>query len=129
MIRTTLLLIATLVGGTQLAEGQAAPRAVSGRVFDDTTGCPLAGVQIQAAGGTGRAVTNTQGRYRLASLPGGDVIVQAAKAGYRPSQTLPMMVPDSSARADFSLIRATGDSASRAAYPRKACQLEPADSR
>jgi hypothetical protein len=57
------------------------------------------------------------------------VIVQAAKAGYRPIQTLPMTVPDSSARADFSLIRATGDSAARAAYPRKSCQLEPADSR
>ena len=129
MTRTSLLLIAVLVAGVQFAQGQAVPRAVSGRVFDDTTGCPLAGVQIQAVGGTGRALTNTQGRYRLASLPDGDVIVQAAKAGYRPIQTLPMAVPDSSARADFSLIRATGDSAARAAYPRKTCQLEPADSR
>lgn len=127
MTRTTLLLIGALVGGTQVAEGQVAARAVSGRVFDDTTGCPLAGVQIQAVGGTGRALTNTQGRYRLASLPDGDVVVQAAKAGYRPIQTLPMTVADSSARADFSLIRATGDSAARAAYPRKACQLEPPD--
>src|SRR6185312_9117334 len=113
MTRTTLLLIGALVGGTQVAEGQAAPRAVSGRVFDDTTGCPLAGVQIQAVGGTGRALTNTQGRYRLASLPDGDVVVQAAKAGYVLSRTLPMTVPDSSARADFSLLRAAGDSASR----------------
>lgn len=127
MTRTTLLLVAALVGLTQFAEGQAVPRAVSGRVFDDTTGCPLAGAQIQAIGGSGRAVTNTQGRYRLAGLPDGDVVVQAAKAGYRPIQTLPMTVPDSSARADFSLIRAAGDSAARAAYPRKACQLEPPD--
>jgi hypothetical protein len=127
MTRTTLLLIAVLVGGVQFAEGQAVPRAVSGRVFDDTTGCPLAGVQIQAVGGTGRAVTNTQGRYRLAALPDGDVVVQAAKTGYRPLQTLPLTVSDSAVRADFSLIRATGDSAARAAYPRKTCQLEPVD--
>jgi hypothetical protein len=127
MTRITLLLLGALAGGAQFAEGQAVPRAVSGRVFDDTTGCPLAGVQIQAAGGTGRVLTNTQGRYRLVGLPDGDVIVQAAKAGYVLSRTLPMTVPDSSARADFSLLRAVGDSASRAAYPRKACQLEPPD--
>ena len=129
MLRSTLLLMGLLVAGAQLAEGQAGARAVSGRVFDDTTGCPLAGVQIQAVGGTGRALTNTQGRYRLASVPDGDVVVQATKTGYRPLQTLPMTVPDSSARADFSLIRAAGDSAARAVYPRKACQLEPADNR
>jgi hypothetical protein len=129
MTRTALLLMGLVVGVTQFAEGQAGPRAVSGRVFDDTTGCPLAGVRIQTVDGAGRALTNSQGRYRLASLPDGDVVVLATKAGYRPSQTLPMTVPDSSARADFSLIRATGDSASRTAYPRKACQLEPADSR
>jgi hypothetical protein len=127
MTRATLLLIGVIAGGVHFAEGQAVPRAVSGRVFDDTTGCPLAGVQLQAVGGTGRALTNTQGRYRLASLPDGDVVVQAAKAGYRSQQTLPTTVSDSSVRVDFSLIRVAGDSAARATYPSKTCQLEPPD--
>jgi hypothetical protein len=129
MTRTTLLLVGLLAGGAQIAHGQGVPRAVSGRVFDDTTGCPLASVQIQAVGGTSRTTTNVQGRYRLASVPDGEVIIQAARAGYRTQQSLPMAVSDSSARIDFSLVRANGDSTSRVAYPRKTCQLEPADSR
>lgn len=127
MLRTSVLIMAALVGGVSVASAQDASRAVSGRVFDDTTGCPVAGVALQAAGGSSRALTNTQGRYRLTSLPAGDVVVQASKAGYRTAQSLPTTVSDSSVRIDFSLIRALGDSAARAGYPRKACQLEPPD--
>ena len=119
--------MAALVCSISVAAAQDASRAVSGRVFDDTTGCPVAGVMLQATGGSARALTNTQGRYRLASLPAGDVVVQATKAGYRTAQSLPTTVSDSSARIDFSLIRTLGDSGARAAYPRKACQLEPPD--
>lgn len=129
MIRSTLLLMGALVGGVQFAHGQVVPRTVSGRVFDDTTGCPLGGVQIQAVGGTGRALTNTQGRYLLASLPTGEFVLQASRAGYQPKPSLSMTVSDSSARVDFSLVRSAGDSAARIAYSRKTCQLEPADSR
>ena len=125
MTRATLLLLGGLAIGAGLAGGQGVPRAVSGRVFDDTTGCPLAGVQVQATGGTGHALTNVQGRYRLTSLPEGDVVIQASRAGYRTQQTLPTTVSDSSARIDFSLVRA--DSSRGVAYPRKACQLEPSD--
>lgn len=131
MMRTTLLLMGVLAGGVQFARGQAqaAPRMVSGRVFDDTTGCPLGGVQVQAVGASGRALTNPQGRYRLGGLPDGEFMLQSTRAGYRPHQTLSMTVSDSSARVDFSLLRATGDSAARVAYPPKSCQLEPADGR
>jgi hypothetical protein len=129
MTRTTLLLIGAVVGGVQFAQGQAGPRTVSGRVFDDTTGCPLGSVQIQAVGGSGRVLTNTQGRYRLSGLPDGEFVLTASRAGYQSKQSLSMTVSDSSARVDFSLVRATSDSASRAGYPRKTCQLEPADSR
>ncbi|MGH7523006.1 MAG: carboxypeptidase regulatory-like domain-containing protein [Gemmatimonadales bacterium] len=127
MLRTSVLVMMALVGGIAVASAQDASRAVSGRVFDDTTGCPVAGVVLQATGGTARALTNTQGRYRLMSLPAGDVVVQATKAGYRTKQSLPTTVTDSSARIDFSLIRTPGDSGGRAGYPRKACQLEPPD--
>jgi Carboxypeptidase regulatory-like domain len=125
MMRATLLLIGAMVGGVQLAQAQAVPRTVSGRVFDDTTGCPLGGVQIQAVGGTGHALTNAQGRYRLGALPEGEFVLQAAHGGYQPKQTLTMTVSDSSARVDFSLVRATGDSAARVGVSRRTCQLEP----
>src|SRR5690242_4339698 len=98
MTRATMLCMGVLAVGAGLAAGQGIPRAVSGRVFDDITGCPLAGVQIQAAGGTGHALTNTQGRYRLANLPDGDVVLQASRTGYSTQQTLPTTVSDSSAR-------------------------------
>lgn len=127
MMRATLLLIGAMAGGVQLAQAQAVPRAVSGRVFDDTTGCPLAGAQIQVAGGASHALTNVQGRYRLDVLPEGEFVLQAAHAGYRPQQTLTMTVSDSSARVDFSLIRAPGDSTGRTSFPQKTCQLEPPD--
>ena len=129
MTRSTLLLIGLVAGAAQLGQPQGPPRAVSGRIFDDTTGCPLAGVQVQAVGASGRAATNPQGRYRLTDLPAGDVVVQAVRAGYRTQRSLPTTVTDSSARIDFSLVRATGDSAAHAVYPRRTCQLEPADSR
>ena len=127
MLRTSVLVMVALLGGISVASAQDASRAVSGRVFDDTTGCPVAGVVLQAAGGSSRAMTNTQGRYRLTSLPAGDVVVQATKAGYRTQQSLPTTVSDSSVRIDFSLIRSFGDSSTRAGYPKKACQLEPPD--
>jgi hypothetical protein len=38
-----------------------------------------------------------------------------------------MTVSDSSARVDFSLIRAPGDSTGRTSFPQKTCQLEPPD--
>lgn len=129
MMRSTLLVMGLFLGGVQFAPAQAVPRAVSGRVFDDTTGCPLAGVHVQAVGGSGSAVTSVQGRYRLATLPEGEFVLVASRAGYQQRQSLSMTVSDSSTRVDFSLIRASGDSAARTAYPRKTCQLEPADSR
>lgn len=74
------------------------------------------------------AVTNPRGRYRLSGIPGGEIVLQASRSGYRAQQTLPLTVSDSSVRIDFTLTRAIGDSASRAVYPPKPCHLEPADS-
>jgi len=129
MLRTTWLVAGALAGVVHLASGQGASRTVSGRVFDDTTGCPLRGVQIHPVGSAARALTDLQGRYRLGGLPDGSFVLEAVRAGYRSHQTLPMSVSDSSERVDFSLVRAPADSAGRTVYPRKACQLEPPDDR
>src|SRR5579862_6697173 len=105
MTRPVLLLMCIALGVTPAAQGQSAAPAVTGRVFDDTTGCPLGGVQVSAVGGSTHATTNTQGRYRLTDVPSGQIVLQAVHAGYQLAQTLPMTVSDSSARVDFSLIR------------------------
>jgi len=117
------VLVVTAVSGVQ-AQAQ---RAVSGRVFDDTTDCPLAGVSIHVVGGPAQAVSNTQGRYRLTGLPSTSFVLEASRMGYQAKRTLNMMATDSSARADFSLYRASGDSARPQIYPRQKCHLEPQD--
>ncbi|HEY3935394.1 MAG TPA: carboxypeptidase-like regulatory domain-containing protein [Gemmatimonadales bacterium] len=124
MSRLTILILALAIAVPAIARGQAAPRQVSGRVFDDTTGCPLRGVQIQASNSTMHVLTDANGRYRMANPPATSFSLMAAFRGYQSRQSDTMTVTDDSARVDFSLLRAGGDS-SRVAYPRRACQLEP----
>jgi len=103
------------------------PRAVSGRVFDEITDCPLAGTAIRVVGDSARTTTNVQGRYRLTSVPAGTFMLEATHVGYQASSTLGLTASDSSVRVDFSLVRATGDSARPGIYPAKACHLEAMD--
>ncbi|MGH7583532.1 MAG: carboxypeptidase regulatory-like domain-containing protein [Gemmatimonadales bacterium] len=117
------LTFALVVAGASAAGAQA--RVATGRVFDDTTGCPLTGVSIHVVGGPAQAITNSQGRYRLTGLPSTDFTLEAARIGYQAKRTLSMTPTDSSVRADFSLIRATGDSARPQMYPKQKCHLEP----
>ena len=127
MKRIGLPLVTCLVAIASGARAQQ-PLVVSGRVFDDTTGCPLGNANIHVIGGPAQAMTNTQGRYRLTGLPTTSFVLEATHVGYQPARTLNMMPTDSSARADFSLIRAVGDSARPQAYPKARCHLEPRDS-
>lgn len=47
--------------------------AVTGRVFDTSTGQPVAGVRVSAGGAS--ATTNASGRYTLTGIPDGDRVV------------------------------------------------------
>ncbi len=61
-------------------------RGVSGTVFDDATGLPLAGVQVHLEGAGGTAVgtvTSADGRYTLAPTWAGRFTVVAQLIGYR----------------------------------------------
>lgn len=120
-----IILATGLVFAAGTAHAQA--RVVSGRVFDDTTGCPLAKAQITVAGDkSARAVTNGQGRYTLANAPASPFTLQAWAPGYQAKHTDSVTVTDASARVDFSLLRSGSDNA-KVHYPAARCHLEPAN--
>ncbi len=114
--------------GLSTAQAQNVPRAVSGRIFDDITGCPLGGVQVTAVGAATHVLTDVQGRYRMANPPSGAFTLQALLRGYQPNNTDGLIVSDSSSRVDFSLVRAPADSVKGTVYPARTCRLEPRDS-
>lgn len=103
---------------------------VSGRVFDDTTGCPLRGVALTAVGSTAKTTTDAAGRYHLRALPTAPFTLQAVLAGYVPQSSTNVLVADSAARVDFSLVRAPADTSvkPRVRYPSLQCVLDRKDS-
>jgi hypothetical protein len=101
------------------------PMVVSGRVFDDTTGCPLRGAKVTLELTSTSTTTDANGRYRLATSSMGKIDMVAMLNGYLPRHHDGISVTDSSSRVDFSLVRATGDSAMHVKYPPAKCHLEP----
>lgn len=134
-MRTTLLLAGLVVLVASAASAQDAPRKVSGRVFDDSTGCPLKGARVATATGTDDAAaqstffsTDVNGRYRAVNPPTGPFSLRVTLAGYTPQQVDGVTVTDSTARVDFTLFRSYRDGSTQAVYPKAACRLEPKDS-
>lgn len=125
-MRAIWLLTVMMAGTAQFAPAQDAPRMVSGRVFDDSTGCPLRSVQIAATGSASHVLTDANGRYRMSNPPTGTFTLQALLRGYQSQDAASVIAADSTERVDFSLLRAPGDSTTRTVYPKKACRLEPA---
>ena len=119
------VLMAGVMSGAA-AQG-AAGLMVSGRVFDDTTGCPLRGVALTAVGATAKTVTDANGRYYLHAVPSSPFTLQAMLAGYA-TQTAPnLVVSDTAARVDFTLLRDPSDS-KKIRYPSMHCVLDRRDS-
>jgi hypothetical protein len=56
---------------------------IRGVVLDASGGEPLARVQVELANTPHRTVTDSQGRFSLAGLPGGDYDLRVATVGYR----------------------------------------------
>ncbi len=124
-LTTTFLASCALLAGAQAASAQTAvSHQISGRVFDDSTGCPLARAQISVLGGTGHTTSNQQGRYALPGTPQQTVSLQAMLSGYTTKQSDSVIVGDSGARVDFSLER-SGTANGKTHYPTARCQLEP----
>lgn len=123
-----LMLVGLLCGVIPAAQAQGTGGAtmVSGRVFDDTTGCPLKGVKIAATGASVPVVSDVNGRYRMANPPTMPFSLQAMLPGYQPGRVDSIAATDSTARVDFSLLRAWSDSAHRTVrYPASKCHLDP----
>jgi iron complex outermembrane receptor protein len=78
------------------------PAVVIGTVRD-TTGRPLAGAVVAAHGTARAATTDTAGRYRLAPLGPGRVVVEARMLGHRPARDSVTLSVGDSARIDFAL--------------------------
>jgi outer membrane receptor protein involved in Fe transport len=58
--------------------------AVAGQVRDSATGSPIAGAMISIEGTRRSAVTDADGRYRIAGLRAGRYVLRARYIGYRP---------------------------------------------
>ena len=130
MKRTTLLVLVLVAGTTRFAHAQEVPRMVSGRVFDDTTGCPLRGVAVAVQSASAKTVTDANGRYYLKGLPITSFTLQASLVGYVTANSDNIMVSDSAARVDFSLVRALSDLNAKPVvrYPSLKCVLDWKDS-
>lgn len=75
-----------LVVSSSAALAQAAG-SIGGRVVDARTQRPLSGIVVEATGQRHTfAVTDTEGRYLLSSLPGGDYALRFTWYGYEPHQ-------------------------------------------
>ena len=131
MKRLTLIAVLLMVGGARAARAQAGGiPTVSGRVFDDTTGCPLRGVSLTAVGSAAKTTTDANGRYHLRAVPTTPFTLLAALGGYVTQSNSNLVVTDSAARVDFSLLRAPADTGAKARvrYPGMQCILDRKDS-
>ena len=126
-----IMLLASLIVGAAssvTAQSGGAPM-VSGRVFDDTTGCPLRGVSLSAVGSSAKTATDVHGRYYLKGVPTSPFTLQAWLAGYAAATNENLTVHDSGARVDFSLLRAASDTGKLPVhYPSMKCVLDVKDS-
>ena len=75
-----LVALACAVAGHALPAQQTA--GVRGLVSDRSTGRPVAGAQIAIVGENRRALTDSSGRFELASLPAGEVQLLVRAAGF-----------------------------------------------
>jgi TonB-dependent SusC/RagA subfamily outer membrane receptor len=69
---------------TALASPAAAQQtgAITGRVEDDETGHPVAGVELSVDGTSRTAITATDGRFRLTGIAAGEAVLRARAFGY-----------------------------------------------
>mgnify|MGYP002780451987 CR=1 FL=1 len=102
--RLWLLGLGLLVAGPLAAQPAG---SVSGRVTDQATGQPLAGVQVFLAGTTRGALTDAQGRYTLAGVPAGPQTLRATRVGYAQGSQSVTVSAGSSVTADFALRAST----------------------
>ncbi len=90
-------------GQKRMAPGQQGGGTVGGRVTDAVTRAPLDQVAIRVEGPGLGAVTTSDGRYTVRSVPPGTYHVTARRVGYMPLTETVTVATDSTAAADFAL--------------------------
>jgi len=89
-----------LLSGAPLA-GQ----ALTGTVRQDSTGRPLAGVEVLLEGSQRQTSTDATGRYLLGQLPTGNHVVLFRSVGYRPVRIRVSLSVGDTTRADAAMVR------------------------
>jgi hypothetical protein len=100
--------VRTLFLGTLLAASAgplAAQAAMSGTVRNDSTGAPIAGVEVLLGGTNHSTHTNDQGRYILSGLPSGTYQAIFRLVGYLPGGLSVRLTTGDTTRANTTLIR------------------------
>jgi hypothetical protein len=78
-----LLLVPRLFSQQPSSNSSSCPCALHGVVLDSVTGNPIRNALVQAsAASTWSALTDSEGKFQLDALPGGPIILRAAKPGY-----------------------------------------------
>jgi len=94
-------IVGALICATQVGAQQGG--TISGKVVDSASAQPLVGVQITVDGTDRRALTTTDGSYRLSAVPGGSQVVRARRIGYA-GRSMTVTVPENATvSADFTL--------------------------
>ncbi len=102
-------LAACLVAGAHFlltgtgAAAQAATGSVAGRVTDARSGLGLGGTSVEVQGTRLGAITAADGRYRIAVVPAGELVVVARRIGYASLRRTVTVAAGQQASADFSL--------------------------
>ena len=84
--RRTLSSLAIAVAASIAATAEAQTGKIAGVITDAESGTPIEGVQVHVQGTGYGAVTGTNGRYFIISVPPGTYTVQARRVGYQTSE-------------------------------------------
>src|SRR5882762_3980657 len=76
---------------------------VKGQVVDSSTKQSLAGVTVQIQGTARSTLTGPDGKYSLADVPAGSVVVKATRIGFAPRQQIVTVSAGSTADAPFEM--------------------------
>jgi TonB-dependent SusC/RagA subfamily outer membrane receptor len=77
--------------------------AIAGRVTDAAAGAPVVRAVVGVDGGTWRASTDDEGRYRLTDIPAGVHAVGVRRIGYAPADRMTLVADGATATLDFAL--------------------------
>src|SRR6478672_8752491 len=92
-------MLSTIALGAQTPGG-----TITGRVTDNATQRPVAGVQVSIEGTSRGTATDADGSYRLSGVAAGNQIVRARRIGYTPQVRTVAVGTGATATVDFALV-------------------------